>query len=46
MRDSGGAGIMFGAYATSGHAFGEWAMSKNKATDWYFYPDNSNVFVW
>ena len=46
MRDSGGTGIMFGAYATSGHAFGEWAMSKNKATDWYFYPDNSNVFVW
>lgn len=46
MRDNTGLGIMFGAYATTGHAFGEWAMSKTKSTDWYFYPDKSNVFEW
>ena len=46
MKDATGLGILFGAYAWTGHAFGEWAMSKNKSTDWYFYPDNSNVFIW
>jgi LruC domain-containing protein len=48
MKNASGLGIMFGAYATTGHAFGEWAMDKNKATDWYFYPDTKtpNVFVW
>lgn len=46
MKDATGLGILFGAYAWTGHAFGEWAMSKSKSTDWYYYPDKSNVFIW
>ena len=46
MRDASGLGIMFGAYARTGHAFGEWAMSSDLATDWYNYPDEANVFIW
>lgn len=46
MRDVEDYGILFGAYAITGHAFGEWAMSKNKSTDWYFYPENTSVFIW
>ncbi len=46
MRDESGMGILFGAYAKSGHAFGEWAMDKSKALDWFLYPDNANVFIW
>ena len=34
----------YGAYQTSGHSFGEWAMDHNKATDWYYYPNKNNVF--
>ena len=46
MRDATGLGIMFGAYDWTGHAFGEWAMDKNRSTDWYFYPNKANVFIW
>lgn len=41
-----GASILFGAYDIGGHAFGEWAVNKNKAKDWYQYPDSTNVFIW
>lgn len=46
MRENSAYGILFGAYATYGHAFGEWAMSKSVSTDWYLYPDEDNVFIW
>ena len=46
MKDANGMGILFGAYAWAGHAFGEWAMDKNKSTDWYHYPDKTYVFEW
>ena len=38
--------ILFGAYSTRGHAFGEWAENRNKSTDWYHYPETSQVFIW
>lgn len=38
--------ILFGAYSTRGHAFGEWAESRNKSTDWYQYPEQNQVFIW
>lgn len=38
--------ILFGAYSTRGHAFGEWAESRNKSTDWYHYPEINQVFIW
>jgi hypothetical protein len=41
-----GASILFGAYDWADHAFGEWAMNKNKSTDWYTYPNKANVFIW
>ena len=41
-----GVSILFGAYDWADHAFGEWAMDKNKSTDWYFYPNKANVFIW
>jgi LruC domain-containing protein len=37
-------GALFGAYMTSGHAFGQWAASKDAATDWYNYPTNNMVY--
>lgn len=38
--------MLFGAYPTRGHAFGEWAENRNKSTDWYHYPEISDVFIW
>lgn len=35
---------MFGAYATIGHSFGEWAENHNGFLDWYFYPDTKYTF--
>ncbi len=35
---------MFGAYATIGHSFGEWAENHNGFLDWYFYPDTNYTF--
>lgn len=35
---------LFGAYATYGHSFGEWAMDRNRALDWYEYPTDNQVF--
>lgn len=37
-------GYKYGAYQTSGHSFGEWSMDRNKATDWYLYPTENQVF--
>ena len=34
----------YGAYQTRGHAFGEWAMDRNRALDWYEYPSRNQVF--
>ena len=34
----------YGAYQTSGHSFGEWAMDCTKALDWYNYPQDKLVF--
>ena len=34
----------FGAYQTYGHSFGEWAMDRNRALDWYEYPTENQVF--
>jgi LruC domain-containing protein len=34
----------FGAYQTLGHSFGEWAMDRTRALDWYEYPTQSQVF--
>lgn len=38
--------ILFGAYPTRTHSFGEWAENRNKSTDWYYYPETSQVFIW
>lgn len=38
--------ILFGAYPTRTHSFGEWAENRNKSTDWYHYPEESEVFNW
>lgn len=35
---------LFGAYATYGHSFGEWAMDRNSSLDWYEYPTDNQVF--
>ena len=35
---------LFGAYATFGHSFGEWAMDRTRAIDWYEYPTDNQVF--
>ena len=35
---------MFGAYATIGHSFGEWAENHTGFLDWYFYPDTKYTF--
>jgi LruC domain-containing protein len=34
----------YGAYQTSGHSFGEWAMDHTKTLDWYNYPQEKLVF--
>ena len=34
----------YGAYQTSGHSFGEWAMDRTRALDWYNYPQEQLVF--
>ena len=46
--DSEGVEILFGAYSEKGHAFGEWSVSRNKATDWYLndYATRSQVYIW
>lgn len=43
-----GVEVLYGAYATSGHSFGEWSVNRNKATDWYLqeYASSGQVFVW
>lgn len=38
-------GASFGAYHTFDHSFGEWAEDMDDATDWYQYPDQSEVYV-
>ena len=40
-------GVVFsdGAYKTSGHAFGAWVENHKAALDWYFYPDESQVWI-
>ena len=35
---------MFGAYATIGHSFGEWAENHNSFLDWFLYPDTKYTF--
>ena len=35
---------MFGAYATIGHSFGEWAENHNSYLDWYLFPDTKYTF--
>jgi len=35
----------YGAYSTTGHSFGEWAMDRTRALDWYNYPNGSLVFL-
>lgn len=35
----------YGAYQTSGHSFGEWAMDRTRALDWYKYPKSNLVFL-
>lgn len=37
-------GIRTGAYHKYEHSFGEWAADRNKATDWYLYPEKSMVY--
>ena len=37
--------MLFGAYAVQGHAFGEWAMDKDRFLDWFNYP-KSKYFIW
>lgn len=37
-------GASFGAYHTFDYSFGEWAENKNKATDWYLYPDKEQTY--
>lgn len=35
---------MFGAYATIGHSFGEWAENHKGFLDWYLFPDTKYTF--
>lgn len=37
-------GVLFGAYMTKNHSFGEWAKDHNNATDWYNYPTSNQVY--
>ena len=39
-------GVVFndGAYANTGHSFGEWVENSQSCLDWYNYPDNSKVW--
>lgn len=34
----------YGAYQTNSHSFGEWAMDRTRALDWYEYPTGNQVF--
>lgn len=43
-RTESGVVAMFGAYATIGHSFGEWAENHNAFLDWYLYPDNTLTY--
>ena len=36
--------ILFGAYATRNHAFGNWTTDMTQAQDWYLYPQSGQVF--
>ena len=45
-KEENGYVMLFGAYPTETHAFGEWAENRNKSTDWYLYPETSEVFIW
>ena len=40
-------GVVFsdGAYKTSGHAFGAWVENHKAALDWYYFPDESQVWI-
>lgn len=35
---------LFGAYMTTGHAFGEWVENYTQARDWYLYPTSNQVW--
>ena len=37
-------GVLFGAYMTEKHAFGEWAAKAGTAHDWYLYPTGNMVY--
>lgn len=37
-------GVLFGAYMTAGHSFGEWAANQKAACDWYNYPTENQVY--
>ena len=37
-------GALYGAYQTFDHSFGEWGADRNKARDWYLYPNTSMVY--
>lgn len=36
--------VLFGAYMTRGHSFGEWASNRHISQDWYKYPTGNQVF--
>ena len=36
--------VLFGAYMTRGHSFGEWASNRHISQDWYDYPTSNQVF--
>lgn len=36
--------IVWGAYQTSGHAFGEWILDHTVANDWFLYPTEAGVY--
>lgn len=36
--------IYGGAYQLPGHSFADWARDKNKANDWFRYPEKRNVY--
>ncbi len=37
-------GVLYGAYQTFGHSFGEWGTDRQHSRDWYLYPNNSIVY--
>lgn len=39
-----GVAVMFGAYVTPGHSFGQWAEDCETSLDWYRYPDTDQVW--